>query len=45
MCGIASARDYQQVLPFASRCGHQFIGRGRVVERDHQGSRRLQVQS
>jgi len=45
MRGITSARDNQQVLPVSPRRSHQFIGRSRVVERDHQGARGLQVQT
>jgi len=45
MCCIACARNYQQVLPFPPRRGHQFVGRRWVVERHHQGTCALKVQT
>jgi hypothetical protein len=43
--GIASARNYQQVLPFPPRRSHQFVGCRRVIKRYHQSTRGLEVQA
>ena len=45
MRGIASARNYQQILPFPSRRSHQFVGSGRVVQRYYQSTRGLEMQA
>ena len=41
---IAGTRDDQQVTPFRSRRSHEFVGRGVVVQCDHQGARGAQMQ-
>ena len=45
MSGIAGARDDQQVGAFGPRAGDELVGRGRIVERHHQGARSVEVQA
>lgn len=40
---IARTRDNQQVAPLGSCAGHQFVGRGGIVERYYQGAGGLQM--